>query len=90
MLQKQNEGGLAVDALQLIHNVMNRFILDDSMIIRNTLKGTRFYNNGTVEGIDCESDPLMPWSYGRIVLEGLHKVRIGLNVHYECNKKTYN
>ncbi len=69
----QCEAALAVDSLRLIDKALSQLMVHNPDIVRNTLHNGKFYNNNS-EGIDCDSDPVVPWIYGREIMKVLRKV----------------
>ncbi len=69
----QFEAALAVDSVRLIDKTLSKLVVRNPDIVRNTLRNGKFYNNNS-EGIDCDSDPVVPWRYGHEIMKVLKQV----------------
>ncbi len=62
-----------MDSANLISKALDNLNRENPTILRDTMQNGQFFNNGE-EGIDCEADPTIPWSYGQTVLDVFKKV----------------
>ncbi|KAK2192982.1 hypothetical protein NP493_19g11001 [Ridgeia piscesae] len=60
------EAALAVDAVTLIGRTLSKFMRNDPNDFTNAMRGERMFSNGSY-GVDCDSDPPIPWKHGRDV-----------------------
>ena len=71
----QYEAALAVDAVTLITRTLRQLQEMKPTMFASTLRHGTFYNNGT-EGISCDSEPVIPWTFGREIHDTMKKVNI--------------
>ena len=64
---------MAVDAVSVITKALRAVQNRHPTIFASTLRHGSFINNGT-EGINCDSDPIIPWAYGPEVLRAIKEV----------------
>ena len=69
----QYEAALAVDSVRLIAKALSQMVARDSRIFSSTLRHGKFFNNGT-EGIDCDSEPVVPWRHGYDIMKTMREV----------------
>ena len=69
----QYEAALAVDSVRLVSKALSKMLTRDPHIFTNTLRHGKFYNNGT-EGIDCDSEPVIPWRHGYAIMKAMREV----------------
>ncbi|XP_076446345.1 glutamate receptor 2-like [Babylonia areolata] len=92
------EAALALDGLQTVLSALNGLLNDlDTRRIFKTFRHGQLYNNNT-RGIQCWSQPAMPWVHGAAIRDALAKVgvcgergwqgRVGYNKHGMRQKYT--
>ena len=48
---------------------------NNQVIIRQSFRNGKVYNNGTdKEGIDCDSEPVVPWIHGYELMKAMREV----------------
>ncbi len=62
-----------MDAVTVIVQGLNNMLLIDPDVFRNTFRRGQVYNNGT-RGIQCKSDPPIPWKHGPAIMKSFRKV----------------
>lgn len=70
----QYEAALAVDSVRLISKALTKMLTREPRVFQSTLRHGKFYNNGT-EGIDCDSEPVIPWQHGYEIMKTMREVR---------------
>ena len=69
----QYEAALAVDSVRLMVEALGPLLSRKPTILATTMRHNTFTNNGT-DGIQCESDPIVPWVYGPQIHEAIRNV----------------
>ena len=62
-----------MDSVRLIAKALTKMVETDVTAFRSTLRHGKFYNNGS-EGIDCDSEPVQPWTNGHAIMKALREV----------------
>lgn len=69
----QLEAALTMDAVSVIVRGLNNMLQIDPDVFRNTFRRGQVYNNGT-RGINCKSDPPIPWKHGPGIMKSFRRV----------------
>ena len=66
-----------MDAVSVIVKGINNMLKKDPDVFRNTFRRGQVYNNGT-RGINCKSDPAIPWKHGPAIMRNFRSAKVSL------------
>ena len=75
----QYEAALAVDAATTLRRALSQMADRHPEIFRHVKRNGRRYNNGS-RHIDCDADPVTPWTHGYDVMKAIRQVSFGFYI----------
>jgi hypothetical protein len=73
----QYEAALTVDAVTVIGKAVEKLMTSQPVILKHALRNRKPYSNGS-EGIDCDSEIVVPWRHGHELINAMKAVSMGL------------
>lgn len=73
----QYEAALAVDAVTVIGKAVDKLMTSQPGILKHALRNRKPFGNGS-DGIDCDSETVVPWRHGHELINAMKGVSMTL------------